>query len=138
MVNPKNLLVSYNKGGNNSKVGPKKRFYSSTRIQFFGFSFLMWHLKERLMLKQKLSYRMTFRNATSWYHLIVKASVLRADFLRQKGTTPVPRKEDIYDAMAGSYSFSAMDLLWGFFQVRLRESDTQKNAIQLRMVNLST
>ena len=32
--------------------------------------------------------------------------------------TPIPRKEDTYDAMAG-----AIDLLWGFFQVRLRKQD---------------
>ncbi|POM69290.1 Reverse transcriptase [Phytophthora palmivora] len=37
--------------------------------------------------------------------------------------TPVPRKEDIFDAMANGYWFSALDLLWGFFQVRLHESD---------------
>jgi hypothetical protein len=37
--------------------------------------------------------------------------------------TPVPRKEDIYDAMSKGRMFSALDLLWGFFQVRLREQD---------------
>lgn len=37
--------------------------------------------------------------------------------------TPNPRKEDIFDAMAGGYFFSALDLIWGFFQVRLREQD---------------
>ncbi|OWZ12193.1 hypothetical protein PHMEG_00014684 [Phytophthora megakarya] len=42
--------------------------------------------------------------------------------------TPVPRKEDIFDAMAGCYYFSAMDLLWGFFQVRLREKEIQYTA----------
>ncbi|OWZ00504.1 hypothetical protein PHMEG_00028288 [Phytophthora megakarya] len=42
--------------------------------------------------------------------------------------TSVPRKEDIFDAMAGGYYFSAMDLLWGFFQVRLREKDIQYTA----------
>ncbi|KAJ0391720.1 hypothetical protein P43SY_011382 [Pythium insidiosum] len=36
---------------------------------------------------------------------------------------PVPRKEDIYDAMSKGKLFSAMDLLWDFFQVRLREQD---------------
>ncbi|KAE8906165.1 hypothetical protein PF003_g10095 [Phytophthora fragariae] len=39
--------------------------------------------------------------------------------------TPVPRKEDIFDAMAGGHYFSAMDSLWGLFQVRLREKDIQ-------------
>ncbi|OWY95739.1 polyprotein [Phytophthora megakarya] len=42
--------------------------------------------------------------------------------------TPVPRKEDIYDAMAGGYYLSAMDLLWVFFQVRLRQKDIQYTA----------
>lgn len=35
--------------------------------------------------------------------------------------TPVPRKEGIYDAMRKGKIFSAMDLMWGFFQVRLLE-----------------
>ncbi|KAE9001995.1 hypothetical protein PR001_g18376 [Phytophthora rubi] len=34
---------------------------------------------------------------------------------------PIPRKEEIYRAMANGKLFSAMDLLWGFYQVRLRE-----------------
>ncbi|OWZ01386.1 reverse transcriptase [Phytophthora megakarya] len=34
---------------------------------------------------------------------------------------PILRKEEIYRAMAGGKLFSAMDLLWGFYQVRLRE-----------------
>ncbi|GMF48236.1 unnamed protein product [Phytophthora fragariaefolia] len=34
---------------------------------------------------------------------------------------PTPRKEEIYRAMANSKRFSAMDLLWGFYQVGLRE-----------------
>ncbi|POM61728.1 polyprotein [Phytophthora palmivora] len=36
---------------------------------------------------------------------------------------PMPRKEDTFDAMGGSYWFSCMDLLWGYHQVKLRESD---------------
>ncbi|OWZ11648.1 LOW QUALITY PROTEIN: polyprotein [Phytophthora megakarya] len=42
--------------------------------------------------------------------------------------TPIPRKEDIYDAMAKGKLFSALDLLWGFFQVRLREEDVPYTA----------
>ncbi|OWZ14638.1 LOW QUALITY PROTEIN: polyprotein [Phytophthora megakarya] len=34
---------------------------------------------------------------------------------------PIPRKDDIFWAMAGGKLFSAMDLLWGFFQVKLTE-----------------
>lgn len=37
--------------------------------------------------------------------------------------TPIPRKDDIFDAMSRGRLFSSMDLLWGFYQVRLRESD---------------
>lgn len=37
--------------------------------------------------------------------------------------TPIPRKEDIFDAMSGAWYFSCMDLLWGFYQVRMREQD---------------
>ncbi|POM79820.1 LOW QUALITY PROTEIN: Reverse transcriptase, partial [Phytophthora palmivora] len=42
--------------------------------------------------------------------------------------TLIPRKEDIYDAMAKGKLFSALDLLWGFFQVRLRENDVPYTA----------
>ena len=35
----------------------------------------------------------------------------------------MPRKEDTFDAMSGSRWFSCMDLLWGYYQVKLRESD---------------
>ncbi|KAE9284771.1 Transposon Ty3-G Gag-Pol polyprotein [Phytophthora rubi] len=34
---------------------------------------------------------------------------------------PIPRKDDILRAMANGKLFSAMDLLWGFFQVKLVE-----------------
>ncbi|POM69655.1 Polyprotein [Phytophthora palmivora] len=37
--------------------------------------------------------------------------------------TPIPRKEDIYDAMAKGRLFSALDFTLGFLQVRLRERD---------------
>ncbi|OWZ00868.1 hypothetical protein PHMEG_00027848 [Phytophthora megakarya] len=36
---------------------------------------------------------------------------------------PMPRKEDTFDVMGGRYWFSCMDLLWGYYQVKLRESD---------------
>lgn len=50
------------------------------------------------------------------------------DFRRLNAATilpaiPMPRKEDTFDAMSGSYWFSCMDLLWGYYQVKLRESD---------------
>ncbi|GMF56292.1 unnamed protein product [Phytophthora fragariaefolia] len=36
---------------------------------------------------------------------------------------PIPHKEDTFDAMSGSHWFSCMELLWGYYQVKLRESD---------------
>ncbi|KAF1332870.1 reverse transcriptase, partial [Globisporangium splendens] len=36
---------------------------------------------------------------------------------------PMPRKEGTFDAMSKSQWFSCMDLLWGYYQVKLRESD---------------
>ncbi|KAF1317995.1 reverse transcriptase, partial [Globisporangium splendens] len=36
---------------------------------------------------------------------------------------PMPRKEDTFDAMSKSQWFSCIDLLWGYYQVKLRESD---------------
>ncbi|GMF48360.1 unnamed protein product [Phytophthora fragariaefolia] len=36
-------------------------------------------------------------------------------------TNPIPRKDEILRAMARGKIFSAMDLLWGFYQVRLDE-----------------
>ncbi|KAE9299145.1 hypothetical protein PR003_g23071 [Phytophthora rubi] len=37
---------------------------------------------------------------------------------------PIPRKDDILRAMAKGKLFSAMDLLWGFFQVKLVEASS--------------
>ena len=36
---------------------------------------------------------------------------------------PIPRKDDILDAMHGGYWFSCMDLLSGYYQLMLRDSD---------------
>ena len=36
---------------------------------------------------------------------------------------PMPRKEDTFDAMSKGYWFSCMDLLSGYYQVKLREAD---------------
>jgi hypothetical protein len=43
--------------------------------------------------------------------------------------TPIPRKDDIFDAMSRGRLFSSMDLLWGFYQVRLRERDIPYTAV---------
>ncbi|CEG37910.1 FOG: Transposon-encoded proteins with TYA, reverse transcriptase, integrase domains in various combinations [Plasmopara halstedii] len=44
----------------------------------------------------------------------------------------MPRKKYNFDAMAGSYWYSCMDLLWGYYQVKLRESDTSFTAFRLQ------
>lgn len=36
---------------------------------------------------------------------------------------PIPRKDDIIDSMHGGYWFSCMDLLSGYYQLRIREQD---------------
>lgn len=41
---------------------------------------------------------------------------------------PIPRKEDILNAMTNSKYFSCMDLLSGYYQQRLRESDAKYTA----------
>ncbi|KAG2794657.1 hypothetical protein PC129_g9425 [Phytophthora cactorum] len=41
---------------------------------------------------------------------------------------PMPRKEDTFDTMGGSHWFSCMDLLWGYYQAKLRESDIRFTA----------
>jgi hypothetical protein len=46
---------------------------------------------------------------------------------------PMPRKEDTFDSMAGSYWYSCMDLLWGYYQVKLREQDIPFTAFRLQM-----
>ena len=41
---------------------------------------------------------------------------------------PIPRKEEILDAMYGGYWFSCMDLLSGYYQLLLKESDREFTA----------
>ncbi|OWZ07833.1 hypothetical protein PHMEG_00019719 [Phytophthora megakarya] len=43
---------------------------------------------------------------------------------------PMTRKEDILDAMSGAYWFSTMDLMSGYYQVRMREEDIKFTAFQ--------
>lgn len=43
----------------------------------------------------------------------------------------MPRKEDTFEAMAGSRLFSCMDLLWGYYQVKLREQDIPFTAFSI-------
>ena len=43
--------------------------------------------------------------------------------------TPVPRKDMILDGMVGSTIFSAIDLMDGFYQIRMREDDIPLTAV---------
>ncbi|OWZ20261.1 Retrotransposon protein, Ty3-gypsy subclass, partial [Phytophthora megakarya] len=75
------------------------------------------------------------RTIQEWTKEMVQAGIIRPigwrivhDYRQLNSATvlpaiPMPRKEDTFDAMAGSYWFSCMDLLWGYYQVKLRESD---------------
>ena len=47
----------------------------------------------------------------------------RLNAITKVSAFPIPRKEDIFDSMQGSKWFSTMDLMHGYFQVRLREAD---------------
>ncbi|KAF1315780.1 reverse transcriptase, partial [Globisporangium splendens] len=64
-----------------------------------------------------------------WTQEMVKAGIIRPSTSPFSAQTfllpaiPMPRKEDTFDAMSGSYWFSCMDLLWGYYQVKLREQD---------------
>ncbi|OWZ09916.1 DNA/RNA polymerase [Phytophthora megakarya] len=46
---------------------------------------------------------------------------------------PMSRMKDMIDEMGGSYSFSHMDLLWGYYQVKLHESDIPFTAFRCPM-----
>lgn len=45
-------------------------------------------------------------------------------------STPMPRKNDIFDRMAGCRWHSCFDLLSGYYQIRMRESDIPLTAFQ--------
>ncbi|POM80403.1 Polyprotein [Phytophthora palmivora] len=53
---------------------------------------------------------------------------LNSNTVRQ--SIPMTRKEDILDAMAGSYWLSTMDLMSAYYQVRMREEDNKFTAFQ--------
>ncbi len=54
--------------------------------------------------------------------------LLNSKTIRQ--STPMPRKESVLDRMANSHWFSTMDLLSGYYQVRVREKDIPYTAFQ--------
>ncbi|POM68641.1 LOW QUALITY PROTEIN: Hypothetical protein PHPALM_15179 [Phytophthora palmivora] len=53
-------------------------------------------------------------------------------------TLPMPRKDKIVDKMQGSFWFSCMDLLSGYYQFRLRDTDIPLTAFQNPMVLMNT
>ena len=40
------------------------------------------------------------------------------------------RKEDVFDAMAGSYYFSTMDLMSAYYQIRMKKKHNKYTAFQ--------
>mmetsp|Transcript_60919 Transcript_60919/g.125512 ORF Transcript_60919/g.125512 Transcript_60919/m.125512 type:complete len:1332 (-) Transcript_60919:1893-5888(-) len=45
-----------------------------------------------------------------------------------KDKFPLPHPEDLFDRMQGSKYFTKIDLLWGYWQVRIKEDDRTKSA----------
>ncbi|KAG3204294.1 hypothetical protein PC128_g2014 [Phytophthora cactorum] len=43
--------------------------------------------------------------------------------------TPIPRKDMVLDTMSGSTQFSAIDLMYGFYQILMREDDVPLTAV---------
>ena len=52
----------------------------------------------------------------------------QAKFSYEKGCTPLPRIEDIFDTLAGSKFFTTLDLAMGYHQVELDPNDKEKTA----------
>ncbi|POM72497.1 Hypothetical protein PHPALM_10777, partial [Phytophthora palmivora] len=68
------------------------------------------------------------REIVRWVIDMVKKKLIRPSIMRQ--SIPMTRKEDILDAMAGSYWLSTMDLMSAYYQVRMREEDIKFTAFQ--------
>ena len=48
-------------------------------------------------------------------------------------SNPIPLIDETIDQVAGSTVFSQLDLIWGYYQMRLKEEDCHKTAIRLRL-----
>jgi hypothetical protein len=50
-----------------------------------------------------------------------------------KNASPLPRIDDLFDKLGGAKIFSSMDLMQGYYQMRIKPSDTHKTAFKTPM-----
>ncbi|KAF1332701.1 reverse transcriptase, partial [Globisporangium splendens] len=67
------------------------------------------------------------RKATGGWRIVHAFNKLNAATIPAQ--TPIPRKDVLIDSMGGSTVFSALDLMDGFYQILMRESDVPLTAV---------
>ncbi|KAF1314429.1 Pol protein, partial [Globisporangium splendens] len=67
------------------------------------------------------------RKATGGWRIVHTFNKLNAATIPAQ--TPIPRKDVLIDSMGGSTVFSALDLMDGFYQILMRESDVPLTAV---------
>ena len=49
-----------------------------------------------------------------------------------KNKYPIPRIDDLFDQLQGASNFSMINLIWGYHQLRVRDSDILKTTFKIR------